>query len=350
MNDWINTLRQLRQGGDEGVMVTVAGVRGSAPREVGAKMLVTPKETIGSIGGGQLEYRCARMAFELLQDSSPAPASFRRFPLGTTMGQCCGGVVDVLIEPVRSWTAEFMFEILRLHDDRVPFVVATGESGKSLITASDEMPGAVLAPEVVAKARRMIAEHQLASVALLDAGQRILLEPVLHAGLDVAVFGAGHVGAAVIRTLGGISCHIRWIDSRRRIFPQPVASNVTTIESPQPANEVAAMPAGAFYLVMTHSHPLDYEICSHILARDDFAYCGLIGSRTKRRRFEKLMRQQGMPQSRLDKLTCPIGVAGIDGKKPQEIAIAVAAQLLLLRDADSRSASPGHDMRVIRNS
>jgi xanthine dehydrogenase accessory factor len=88
---------------------------------------------------------------------------------------------------------------------------------------------------------------------------------------------------------------------------------------------------------MTHSHALDYAICEQILARGDFAYCGLIGSLSKRRRFENLMRKQGVTDSVLAGLTCPIGVAGIDSKKPEAIAIAVAAELLQKRVAQTRA-------------
>ena len=90
----------------------------------------------------------------------------------------------------------------------------------------------------------------------------------------------------------------------------------------------SALPPSSFYLVMTHSHPLDFDICDRILRRGDAAYCGLIGSLTKRRRFEKRLRQQGLPQTAIEQLVCPIGVAGISGKKPAEIAIAAAAEIL----------------------
>jgi xanthine dehydrogenase accessory factor len=93
------------------------------------------------------------------------------------------------------------------------------------------------------------------------------------------------------------------------------------------------MPPGSFYLVITHSHPLDFEICSQVLHRGDSAYCGLIGSAAKRRRFERNLRKQGMPDDLFDQLTCPIGVAGISSKKPADIAIAVSAELLRIRDA-----------------
>ncbi len=100
------------------------------------------------------------------------------------------------------------------------------------------------------------------------------------------------------------------------------------------------MPEGAFYLVMTHSHALDFEICDRILRRRDARYCGLIGSRSKRRRFEKRYRQQGMPADLLDALTCPIGVDGIRGKKPAEIAVAAAAEVLRLYEQAAVVAYP----------
>jgi xanthine dehydrogenase accessory factor len=151
----------------------------------------------------------------------------------------------------------------------------------------------------------------------------------------IALFGAGHVGSAVVAAMAGLDCEIRWIDSRRRVFPDSAPANVTMIESADPAREAAAMPVNAYYLVMTHSHPLDYEICEAVLRRGDFAYVGLIGSVSKRRRFENLMRKQRMPVSLLEKLTCPIGIRGIGGKRPSEIAVAVAAELLRVKAARS---------------
>ena len=140
---------------------------------------------------------------------------------------------------------------------------------------------------------------------------------------------------------------MRWIDNRRGIFPVRLPPAVSAIESADPTREVAAMPVNSFYLVLTHSHPLDFEICEQILRRGDFAYCGLIGSASKRRRFEKTMRKQGLPEALLDRLTCPIGVTGIDSKKPADIAVAAAAELLRARDAgcaaiDDNEALPGN--------
>ena len=342
MNRWIDELSEIVDAGEECVLVSIAGVRGSAPREVGAKMIVTATETIGTIGGGRLEYRCTRSAVELLRSAPQAGARTfaRRFPLGAEFGQCCGGVVDVLFEHIAGdgWVRE----LGRLRDGREPVVVATGLAGepqKHLVTAERTMSfgaAAAVPPGIRDEARRLLSVAGTAK----RSESRFLLEPVLASGFNVAIFGAGHVGAATVELLSKLDCSIRWIDGRRNVFPSPAPANVTCIESEDPAREVMAMPAGAYYLVMTHSHPIDFDVCRAILERRDAAYCGLIGSRTKRRRFEKLARGLGTSDAALRGLTCPIGIGG-RGKKPAEVAIAVAAQLLEVRDAGAGAAARG---------
>jgi xanthine dehydrogenase accessory factor len=176
-------------------------------------------------------------------------------------------------------------------------------------------------PGIVAEARSLLQ----GGAAIVDKAR--FHEPILPSDFNIAVFGAGHVGAAVVNVLSGLDCNIRWIDSRAEIF-RSVPRNVRTIETGEPALEVAAMPPASYYLIMTHSHPLDFDICDRVLRRGDAAYCGLIGSLTKRRRFEKRFRQQGLPRGTIEQLVCPIGVTGISGKKPAEIAIAAAAEIL----------------------
>jgi xanthine dehydrogenase accessory factor len=318
------------------VIVTVVGVRGSAPREIGAKMIVTGRETIGTIGGGQLEYQCTRVGVKQIRQEGPYSSQRlqRRFPLGSNCGQCCGGVVDVMFERIASSSSAWLGELKRLHDERRPVVVVTPldeSAGRYLVTEDRCMHFArdvACADEVTAAARRIIVEH--ANALLLG---NFLLEPVMQCDFHVAIFGAGHVGAAIVDILSKLDCNIRWIDCRRNIFPARLPDNVTRVESASPAQEVAAMPRGTNYLVMTHSHPLDFEICDQVLRRGDFAYCGLIGSLSKRRRFEREMRKQALPDALLDRLTCPVGVGGIASKKPVDIALAVAAELLRVRDA-----------------
>ncbi len=346
MTDWLPELRKLQEAGIDCVRVTVMDARGSAPREIGATMLVTAEEVHGSIGGGQLEYECTRIATKEF-GSTPF---VRTFPLGAALGQCCGGVVDVLFECVPVQGTDWLTRAQHHFASRTPAVLATsiaanGACSRALLTEADRHHADA---EVFEAARRMAAANSRA-VCVRSGDVRTLLEPIMDRAFAVALFGAGHVGSALVSVLVNLDCRIRWIDGRRDIFTSSLPGNVTPIESADPAREVLAMPAGTSYLVMTHSHALDYEICEQILMRDDFAYCGLIGSRAKRRRFEKRLRGQGMPESKLEKLTCPIGIAGVDGKRPGEIAVAVAAELLTMRQLPSTcSIEGGGNVRLVR--
>ena len=329
MNEWIDELSDLAAAGESAVLVTVAGIRGSAPREIGAKMIVTATQTVGTIGGGQLEYQSTRVAVEMLNDSE---SLLRSFPLGSSMGQCCGGVVEILFEPITDGLPGWLRDLSALHGQREPAVIATRISRSKpakLIVTADEIFGAEGDEEnaaVVARARRLLAEDPATTREMQE-----FYEPIVAPDLNIAVFGAGHVGTAVVNALSDLDCNIRWIDSRPKMFRQ-VPANVRAIDAPDPALEVLAMPANSFYLVMTHSHAVDFDICDRILRRRDTRYCGLIGSLSKRRRFEKRYRQQGMSQALIGQLICPIGVDGISGKKPAEIAVAVAAEILKVRE------------------
>ncbi len=342
MNEWIEELSDLTAANEAAVLVTIAGVRGSAPREVGAKMIVTAKESIGTIGGGQLEHQCTRIAVDLLGGAETA--LLRRFPLGAAMGQCCGGVVEVLFETLSAGLPDWLRDLRTLHGQREKAARITRVAGneQAIITAGQVYGGEVqpIPGPVAARALRLLTTGAR--------GERIddwFIDTIIATNFNIAVFGAGHVGTAVIAALSQLDCNIRWIDSRRNIF-RSTPANVRAIESPEPALEVAAMPPASCYLVMTHSHPLDFDICDRILRRKDASYCGLIGSRSKRRRFEKRYRQQGMQQGIIDTLTCPIGVAGISGKKPAEIAVAAAAEVLQAHERAMNSKSKAYPENV----
>ena len=336
MNEWIEELSDLAAAGEAAVLVTICGMRGSTPRETGAKMIVTARETIGTIGGGQLEHQCTHIAAGLI--GGEEKPTTRRFPLGPALGQCCGGVVDVLFEPLGGGLPGWLRDLRALHGQRQPSVLVTAtESATKFVVSADTVFGVeedACDPAVLGEARGLLQ----GGAAVVSEG--LFYEPVLGSDFNIAVFGAGHVGAAVVNVLSGLDCNIRWIDSRRDIF-RAAPRNVRTIETSEPALDVAAMPPSSYYLVMTHSHPLDFDICDRILRRGDAAYCGLIGSLTKRRRFEKRFRQQGLPQSAIERLVCPIGVTGISGKKPAEIAIAVAAEILRMHE---KSLAPQHSL------
>ncbi len=343
MNEWIDELTDLCAADEPAVLVTVAGIRGSAPREIGAKMIVTAKETIGTIGGGQLEYQCTRVAVELLKDEA---LSLRSFPLGSSMGQCCGGVVEILFEPLGNGMPAWLRDLGALHGQREPAVIATSISSSSptkFVVTEDRVFGIEqenTQSKLVAEARSILAGDRTPHRDVQE-----FYEPVVDPDLNIAVFGAGHVGTAVVGALWKLDCNIRWLDSRRNVF-RNVPRNVRALETSEPALELAAMPPGSFYLVMTHSHALDFEICDRILRRNDARYCGLIGSLSKRRRFEKRFRQQGLSQALIDTLVCPIGVDGISGKKPAEIAVAAAAEILKVKGQAAEVSAPAYPDNV----
>ena len=147
------------------------------------------------------------------------------------------------------------------------------------------------------------------------------------------LFGAGHVGRALVPSLYPLGFAITWIDGRAGQFPKPPLSGVKQLALAMPELAVNEAPPGTIFLVMTHSHPLDEAICEAVLKRGDFAYLGLIGSATKRARFVKRLGEDGIPAALLERLTCPIGLPGIKSKEPAAIAASVAADLLIRREA-----------------
>lgn len=314
MTDWLLELLNKLERGENAVRVVVAGTRGSAPRERGACMLVGAAACEGTIGGGHLELRAMQIARGMLTGS--AATRLDRFALGATLGQCCGGAVDLWFERYSRADLPFLREALSVR----------AEDPKALLFTKLE---AGRAPQ------RAIVFHEV------EGGLVETLAPNLT---PLWLFGAGHVGAALARTLGELPFRVTWIDGREGVFPSSLPQNVVPLASDIPEAEVSAAPAGAFYLVMTHSHDLDYEIVREILARGDFAWAGLIGSVTKARRFRQRLTAQNVPPESLARLVSPIGIAGIDSKLPGAIAVAVAAQLQ--RELEARAAGRPYNSRT----
>lgn len=346
MKNWVATLSEISGRAEPCVLVTVAGIRGSAPRECGAKMIVTATEAIGTIGGGQLEYQCIRSACEWLQSGAAAGGrtNLRRIALGANCGQCCGGVAEVLFEEITVAQSAWIEYLAHCRESATAAVVVTARQsrarvGKLIVTETGycgDGNGIEPTADLLALARRALRSQEPAHHAQLrlagNAELPVLIEPVRPADFRVIVFGAGHVGVACVNILSTLDAQIDVVDSRPGFVRGGFADNVHEIETSAPAAVVDSAQAGCFYLVMTHDHGLDFEICERILRRGDFAFCGLIGSRTKRRRFEKRLRVLGLSETAIASLTCPIGSRGIAGKKPTEIAVSVAAQLLELKE------------------
>jgi xanthine dehydrogenase accessory protein XdhC len=145
----------------------------------------------------------------------------------------------------------------------------------------------------------------------------------------VLLFGAGHVGRALARALAPLPVRVRWIDGRPDEFPAEPPPGVEILVTDRPLEVIAAAPAGSAAFVLTHSHSLDFTLCGAVLERGDFAYLGLIGSRTKRARFERGFRELPIPADRVAAMACPIGGDRLRDKRPAVIAALAAAELLL---------------------
>ncbi|MCC8391846.1 xanthine dehydrogenase accessory protein XdhC [Paraburkholderia sp. MMS20-SJTR3] len=169
-------------------------------------------------------------------------------------------------------------------------------------------------------------------------GRRRAGEPPRAAPMHIVLFGAGHVGHALVQLLGSLPCVVQWVDERDELFPDETPPNVQIEATDTPDAIVDAAPPGAWFLVMTHNHALDFSLAARIMRRRDFSYFGMIGSKTKRVKFERRLVERGVEPERLAQMTCPIGVEGIVDKAPAAIAIAVCAQLLRLRYARQAGA------------
>ncbi len=162
----------------------------------------------------------------------------------------------------------------------------------------------------------------------------LLFEPMGQPQARIAVFGAGHVGRALVPLLASLPCKVQWIDSRENEFPEHIPQGATKVVNEDVVDEVENMPPGSYFIVMTHNHQLDLELTAAILKRNDFAYYGLIGSQTKRMKFEHRLRDRGFSPEVMQKMRCPMGIPEVKGKLPIEIAISIAGEVVATYNAN----------------
>jgi xanthine dehydrogenase accessory factor len=292
MADWTSQASEsLRRG--PAALVTILATEGSAPRRPGARMVVTGTGLAGTIGGGKLEHLAAAQARAIL---ALAPGSWRvqDYPLGPLLGQCCGGRVRLLVERLESVPEEDgPFEVV-LADRVIRTPLARGVAPPAL-SARGSLP--------------LVGAH--------------FLERVETDCLPICLFGAGHVGRAIAARAAGLPLHLAWYDSRPEMAE---TSGVALADEAEMIAHAAGAGDGWAILILTHDHGLDYRLTAAALG-SRARFVGLIGSKTKRARFLSRLAAEGVDAARL---TCPIGLPGIDGREPEVIAIATLAQLLML--------------------
>lgn len=331
MDDWrIPTERPA-------VLITVARADGSVPREPGARMLVDATGQWGTVGGGHLELKGIEAARAMLAhadaDADSDARRLERFPLGPSLGQCCGGVVHLAFELVdRDGCAALA---ARRHEDCWRIVALDGAPDAAVVDA--------LGHVIHRRGGRYPDFDRSGGTRVLqdDAGRRWLVDHVPAPRAHVMLFGAGHVGAAIVRLLADLPCRVTWVDEREDMFPAVLPPNVVAEATDLPETLAREAAAGTSFLVMTHNHALDQRLTEAILKRPAHRdWFGLIGSDTKRKQFEHRLRDRGISRARLDDMVCPIGVPGIKGKEPAVIAVAVVAQLLMVWEAAAKAPAP----------
>ena len=319
MNTWATIGRAL-SAKQSCALVSIVDARGSAPREAGARMVVLEDGSFaGTIGGGELEWQAiarAQAALAKAGEGGSPPVDLARMALGPDLGQCCGGSVRVLLE-----------------------VFTPGRCAEVQALADAEKAGLFVTEGRIAErcVERTVLDRDLpdGEGSLLAADGR-LLERFGTRKQVVALIGAGHVGRSLIIALAPLDFSVVWIDPRKDSFPSIVPGDVRVVVTAAPAATAAALdavPDGAFVLVMSHSHALDFDVVLAALRARRFGHVGLIGSATKRARFRSRLRQAGLGDDDIERLVCPIGIAGIASKQPAAIAASAVADLLCRRDA-----------------
>lgn len=261
------------------VLVTIDSFEGSSPREVGAWMLVLASEVHGTVGGGNLEFQAIAHARALLAAGDMQRAdALQRYALGPSLGQCCGGVVHLKF---------------------------------SCIPAGDAIK--------------------------IEAARAVFTSSKAQNALKIALFGGGHVGKALVNVLGALPCTVHWVDSRDEIFPTDVPANTQCEHSAPVHAAVNDIAAGSHVLIMSFSHAEDLDVVAQCLLRlratNDLPFIGLIGSKTKWATFRHRLADRGFAADEIARITCPIGLPGVQGKEPEVIAVGVTAQLLRMRAA-----------------
>lgn len=282
------------------VRVVVCSVQGSTPREAGAAMLVWGTGQSGTVGGGTLEHEATLTARALLATGG---TRVEKRALGPSLGQCCGGALVLGYETFES----------------VDAIPDCGLFARKLSAHAPDTPPLPIAATLKAARNQGVATHRYSD--------GWLAEPIATPTRHLWIWGAGHVGRALVAVLSPLpGVAITWLDTADTRFPDAPTPGVIRRIAPNPADLVPQAPQKAEHLILTYSHAIDLDLCHRLLGHG-FRACGLIGSATKWARFRHRLQALGHDPAQILRIDCPIGDPSF-GKHPQAIAISVAAAFL----------------------
>jgi len=261
----VKDINNIKKTNTKIIFVRIIDTKGSVPRNENVFMVVTNNKQYGTIGGGELEYRVTNESIKLLNNIDSSK-KILEFPLGPSLGQCCGGYIKIKLIKYKN--------------------------GKELLLENN------------------------------------LIDEILSNNKNLYIFGAGHVSNALMNKLEGVGFNIFVIDSRENYLTQVKHEYINAILAKNPEIIIKNSPPDSYYLIMTHNHQIDLLICASILKKKSFSFIGLIGSKTKKIRFYKRLLRMNFNEELINKIECPIGMTQIQGKEPDIIAISIIARLL----------------------
>ncbi len=320
MKIWHEVVRQL-EAKLPCILISIIEKKGSVPRGPGTRMLLRNDGSIyGTIGGGQLEWSIMQQGTEILSNQNEHYFTLRNQTLGPGIGQCCGGSVTIgleLISPTYLLKAREFMELEQKGGFQCK--VKFSEQGKVIRDLVTD---------------RNSSDTELEGVNNNVHQESFFIEDYNELWRQLIIFGAGHIGQALMLAIAPLPFDVTWVDSRKSIFPKVTPKNFNCLVEKNPVNVIASTPDDSFIIITTHSHALDQEITYAALQDDRFAYVGLIGSKSKKASFKNRLLKIGLTEAQFDKLVCPIGIDSIQSKNPAEIATAIAAQLLIYNESN----------------
>ena len=348
MNSWLKPVKTASALNNGFVLLTIISTKGSTPCSNGDKIVFSGAESVfGSIGGGNLEFKALSFAEELLSLNSNG-TYLKKYPLGASLGQCCGGYVNVMFESFieADATNSWIKIVSNLIQDNEDFIVATIVDSNSEIEFSSKkfvyLDGN-LSPNIDDKKISSLITKSAKDLLLLSDSPTIVqfenqsgaltevcFEKLLTSEFQpVVVFGAGHISRALMPILINLPIKIYWVDDRAEQFDkyQGETSQINII-CDDFVQSIPDLPNNSYCLVISYSHQIDFEICEKMIIQNNFSYLGMIGSEIKGKKFRERFQQKKYPEEVINKFICPIGDKQKFLKSPAAIAVTIAMDLI----------------------
>jgi len=305
--DWIFEADFFVKKVERLILVFVCSHKGSTPRETGAWLIVAKSKVFGTIGGGEVENSVIKMANELLEGRQLFQRRCQNFNLGPDLGQCCGGFMKILFEPIENTGAQWLLD--------AQSIASRGGSGHIEFSTLN-----LAKPPIVHNGR--VPDGNFSN-------RDVHIQPMKDQRPKVIVYGAGHVGRAIAGFAQQLPINLLVVDERKSELDQvSVCRNVKVEFVKSPVSHAIKVSGQKAVIIMTHNHGLDYRLCQVFAEKADLVYLGLIGSKVKLARFRRALKLEGMTSDQISNIICPIGAGGPIGKEPGIIALSTLSELI----------------------